>query len=287
MVVAVVARRITEPSPGSPLRCGPDVPSGDGVRHPFLASERAGTVRAIAHRGGTAPVENTLAAFATAVGLGYRHLETDLHATRDGMLVVAHDPTLARVAGDRRAIADLTSEDLAAVRVGGSEPVPTFLELVGAFPDARLTVDLKADAAVAPFIRVLEQRPELLERLCLGSFSSARVETVRRVFGERLMTAATPRETIRLLRAVRLRRRPPRLDAGLVAVPERYPDGRRGIAVANARFLEVAADAGIAVHVWTVNDPVRMRHLSELGVAGIVTDELAQLRQVLEAAGRW
>jgi glycerophosphoryl diester phosphodiesterase len=56
----------------------------------------------------------------------------------------------------------------------GREPVPTFVELVDAFPDARLTVDLKTDAAVAPMIRLLEQRPELLERLCLGSFSSVR-----------------------------------------------------------------------------------------------------------------
>ena len=78
--------------------------------HPFLEVERPGVVRAIAHRGGGGPVENTLAQFADAVALGFRHLETDLHVTRDGVLVVAHDPTLARVAGDPRAIADLTLE---------------------------------------------------------------------------------------------------------------------------------------------------------------------------------
>jgi len=257
------------------------------VAHPFLELDRPRSVRAIAHRGGAVPAENTLAAFATAVGLGYRHLETDLHATRDGVLVVAHDPTLARVAGDRRAIAQLTWAELARVRVAGREPIPTFLELIGAFPSARITVDLKSDASVAPFVRVVEQRPELLDRICLGSFSSARVETVRNRFGARLMSAATPRETVRLLRAVRLRRRPPLLAAGCVAVPERYPDTRRGLAIADRRFLEVAAEAGIAVHVWTVNDPGRMRALIDAGAAGIVTDELAALRRALEEVGRW
>jgi len=261
--------------------------TGARTIHPFLELERPGSVRAIAHRGGLSPVENTLAAFATAVELGYRHLETDLHVTRDGVLVVAHDATLARVAGDRRAIADLTMAELSSVRVGGREPIPTFVELVDTFPDARLTVDLKSDASVAPFLRVLDGRPELLERLCLGSFSTARVEAVRRVFGERLMSAATPRETLRLLAAVRLRRRPPRIAAGCVAVPERYPEARRGVAFADARFLEVAAEAGLAVHVWTVNDPVRMRALVEAGAGGIVTDELAELRRVLDDAGRW
>jgi glycerophosphoryl diester phosphodiesterase len=262
--------------------------TGDaGVRHPFLELARPGSIRAIAHRGGGGPVENTLAAFAAAVELGYDHLETDLHVTRDGALVISHDATLVRVAGDPRAVADLTLAELGQVRVAGREPIPTFIELVDAFPSARLTVDLKCDAAVAPMIRILERRPELLDRMCLGSFSSSRVAELRRRFGPRLMTAATPREVLRLLVAVRLRRRPPRLEAGCIAVPERYPEAGRGLAVGDARLLEASAEAGLAPHVWTVNDPVRMRALVAAGVAGIVTDELALLRETLEGAGRW
>lgn len=255
--------------------------------HPFLELDRPTTVRAIAHRGGSAALENTLAAFSAAVELGYRHLETDLHATRDGVLVVSHDATLARVAGDARAIAQLTAAELADVRVGGREPMPTFEALVDTFPAARLTVDLKSDAAVLPMIRLLEQRPELLERLCLGSFSSARIDQVRVRFGERLLSTATPREVLRLLTAVRLRRRPPTIVGRCLAVPERYPQARRGVAIGDARLLEVAADLGIAVHVWTINDPARMRALIAAGAGGIVTDELATLRGVLEAEGRW
>lgn len=257
------------------------------MEHPFLAVDRPGAVRAIAHRGGGGPLENTLAAFSAAVALGYRHLETDLHVTRDGVLVVSHDPTLSRVADDPRSVADLTLAELAEVRVGGSERVPTFEELVDAFPDARLTVDLKCDAAVAPMVRMLEQRPELLDRLCLGSFATARVAAVRERFGERLMTAATPREILQLLVAVRLRRRPPRIAAGCVAVPERYPESGRGFAVGDARLIEAVAGIGAALHVWTVNDPVRMRALVAAGVSGIVTDELGALRDTLLEFDRW
>jgi len=259
--------------------------------HPFLTVERPGAVRAIAHRGGGGPLENTLAQFAQAVERGYRHLETDLHVTRDGVLVVAHDPLLTRIAGDGRAIADLTRAELAAVRVAGREPLPTFVELVEAFPSARLTVDLKTDAAVAPMIRLLEQRPELLDRTCIGSFASARVTALRERFGQRLMTTATPREIVRLLLAVRLGRRPPRIAAGCVAIPERYPDtgrgARRGVAVGDARLLQVAGELGLAVHLWTINDRDRMRALVAAGAAGIVTDELDDLRGILEELGRW
>jgi glycerophosphoryl diester phosphodiesterase len=255
--------------------------------HPFLAVERPGVVRAIAHRGGGGPLENTLAQFAHAVELGFRHLETDLHVTRDGALVVAHDPRLTRVADDERAISDLTRAELAAVRVAGQEPVPTFVELIEAFPSARLTIDLKTDAAVAPMVRLLDQRPELLDRVCIGSFSSARVTALRDRFGERVLTMATPREIVRLLLAVRLRRRPPRMVAGCIAIPERYPEAGRGVAVGDARLLEVAGELGLVMHLWTVNDPQRMRALIDAGAAGIVTDELVDLRTTLEALGRW
>jgi len=255
--------------------------------HPFLAVERPDVVRAIAHRGGGGPLENTLAQFAQAVELGFRHLETDLHVTHDGTLVIAHDPDLTRIADDPRRIADLTRAELAAVRVAGREPVPTFVELVDAFPSARLTVDLKTDTAVAPMVRLLEHRPELLDRICIGSFASARVQALRDRFGARVLTTATPREILRLLLAVRFRRRPPRIGAGCIAIPERYPDAGRGVAVGDARMLEVAGELELAVHVWTVNDPARMRALVDAGASGIVTDALADLRATLGELGRW
>ena len=120
---------------------------------PFL--DDGGPVLAFAHRGGARHpdlpgLENTRAAFAHAVAQGYRYLETDVHVTRDGVLVAFHDALLERVTDGSGRLEELTSADLAALRVAGREAVPTLAELVAAFPSARFNIDLKTDRAIEP-----------------------------------------------------------------------------------------------------------------------------------------
>jgi glycerophosphoryl diester phosphodiesterase len=261
------------------------------VTHPFLAADPPGTVRGIAHRGGAlgAP-ENTIAAFAAAVAHGFTVLETDVHATRDGVLVVSHDATFSRVAGDPRPIAELSAAEVAQVRVGG-EPVPTLAELLASFPSARFSLDLKADAAVAPMLRLAEADPGVLDRVAFGAFRSARVDAVRARFGRRACTMATPREVASLAFAARTGRRPRAILADCAAVPERWPGSDLGdtgwLRVGEPRLLALAGELGVPMHVWTVNDADRVRALLAMGAAGFVTDDLVMLRGVLEAAGVW
>lgn len=259
--------------------------------HPFLAAD-VGRPRAIAHRGGRhGGPENTLPAFSAAVALGFRHLETDVHATSDGVLVISHDPTLDRVAGRPAVLARMTAAEVSAVRVGGTAVAPRFEDLLDTFPAAHVTVDLKEDAAVAPMLRLLARRPALLDRLCIGAFSGRRTAAVRAAHGPAVCTAAGPGEVLRILAAVRLGRRIRVGAADVVAVPERWGgdgiDPDRGPRVADARFLARAAEAGLAAHVWTVNDPARMERLLDLGAAGLVTDETVRLRDVLAARAAW
>ncbi len=259
--------------------------------HPFLEADPPGTVRAIAHRGGAAGApENTVAAFALAVGHGYSVLETDVHATRDGVLVVSHDATFARVAGDPRPIVELTAAEVAEVRIAG-EPVPTLAELLASFPTARFSIDLKADTAVAPMLRLLRDDPSVLERIVIGSFRSARVAAIRVELGRRACTMATPREVVALLLAARTGRRPRRVAADCAAVPERWPGSELGdtgrLRIGEPRLLAMAHELGLPMHVWTVNDADRVRALLAAGAAGFVTDELTMLRGVLEEAGVW
>jgi glycerophosphoryl diester phosphodiesterase len=261
------------------------------MSHPFLAADPPGTVRAIAHRGGRVDApENTVAAFARADALGYSVFETDVHATCDGVLVVSHDPTFARVGGDARPIATMTAADVASVRLAG-EPVPTLTELLASFPTARFSIDLKADGAVEPFRRLLAVQPQVMQRVVVGSFRSARVDAVRAAFGRQVCTMATPRELVGLVLAARTGRRPRPLVADCAAVPQRWPGSEGGDAgwwqVAGRRLLALAADVGLPIHVWTVNDAERVRALLALGASGFITDDLAMLRGELEAAGRW
>jgi glycerophosphoryl diester phosphodiesterase len=139
----------------------------------------------MAHRGGaTYPpnlgVENSSAAFARAVELGYRWLETDVHASSDGVLFAFHDTTLTRLTGQDGSIADLHSTRLASARIGGTEPVPTLESLLVDLPDACFNIDVKDERAVQPLIDLLG-RLDAWGRVCLASFEQRRVWRLRRL----------------------------------------------------------------------------------------------------------
>ncbi|WP_235736013.1 glycerophosphodiester phosphodiesterase [Nocardioides alcanivorans] len=109
-----------------------------------------------AHRGGALHpeipgMENTIAAFRHAVSLGYRYLETDVHATSDGHLVAFHDRVLDRVTDQIGVISELTWSQVGEAVIAGSETVPAFEDLFDAFPEARFNVDIKSPGAVAPW----------------------------------------------------------------------------------------------------------------------------------------
>jgi glycerophosphoryl diester phosphodiesterase len=171
--------------------------------HPFLDHP---TPIPFVHRGGpTAAPENTLIAFERAYALGFRYFETDVHATADGYLVAFHDRSLRRLAGDRALISSLTADEVAAVRIDG-QPVPRLEELLNCYPDARVNIDPKTDAAVRPLVSLLRERHSV-DRVCLASFSDRRLRWLRAALGSAACTAAGPREIAATLWAVRRRRR--------------------------------------------------------------------------------
>ena len=243
---------------------------------------------AIAHRGGSGPApENSMAAFANAVGLGYRYLETDVHATADGVLVALHDDTLDRVADRPGAVADLPWREVRAARIGGTEPVPRFADILGSWPDARVVVDAKSDAAVDPLIEDI-RRTGAVDRVCAGSFSDERLRRLRAALGPRLCTSMGPAE-VRRLRYASWGRVPAVATRRALRGPAcaQIPARAGRIELAERRLLGLAHRLGLPVHVWTVNDPAEMRRLLDLGVDGLVTDEVATLRSVLQERGQW
>jgi glycerophosphoryl diester phosphodiesterase len=250
------------------------------IRHPYL--DHPGPL-AFAHRGGAAAsLENTLRQFRRAVDLGYRYLETDVHCTRDGKLVAFHDATLDRVTDGAGRIADLPWADVRHARVAGQEPVPLFEELLEAFPEARWNVDVKAESALPPFLDLME-RTGAWDRVCLGSFSEARVVRAQRLAGPRLATSYGTRG------ALGLRLRSWGIPAAVrrSAVAAQVPETQSGIQVVDHRFVRTAHAYGLQVHVWTVNEEDRMHRLLDLGVDGIMTDHIETLRKVMEDRGVW
>src|SRR3954453_12379183 len=99
----------------------------------------------MAHRGGAIEhLENTMPAFAACVALGYRYLETDVRATADGVLVAFHDATLERITDRTGRIEQMPWSGGAGPRIGGREPIVRLDDLLGAWPDARFNLDIKA-----------------------------------------------------------------------------------------------------------------------------------------------
>lgn len=242
----------------------------------------------MAHRGGALSpqnlqIENTVAAFAHAVSLGYRYLETDVRTSRDGVVHVFHDEDLSRVAGRRGSVDDLTAAELREVLIGGQEPLPLLADVLREFAGICFNIDVKTDAALEPTLEVID-RAGAWDRVCLASFSHARLRRIRRL-APRAATAASPQEIAALRLGPRLGGRGTlaRSGAHCLQVPLRQGP----VPVVTRRFVRHAHSQGLAVHVWTVDDPDLMEELLRVGVDGLMTDRPEVLREVLISRGEW
>lgn len=252
------------------------------LEHPYFAHRFA----ALAHRGGhcdEVPIEleNTVEAFAAALACGYRYLETDVHATADGVLVAFHDDQLDRVTDRTGSIATLPHSEVAGARVAGRAGIPTMAQLLETFPEALFNIDLKTDAAVEPLVEVL-RRHRATGRVCVGSFSTVRLNRFRHLIGSEVATSATPTE-IAAQRAASLIG----LGLGIRGLAYQIPVKHRGVPLVTRSFVAAAHRAGRVVHVWTINDRDEMNRFIDLGVDGIVSDDIETLRNVCVARGLW
>jgi glycerophosphoryl diester phosphodiesterase len=166
--------------------------------------------------------------------------------------------------------------------VAGEEPVPLFEELLEAFPDVRWNIDVKAEPALLPLLDLIG-RTDSWDRICVGSFSEARVVRAQRLAGPRLATSYGTRGVLNL----RLRSWGVPAALRRSAVAAQVPETQSGIQVVDRRFVRAAHARGLHVHVWTVNEPERMHRLLDLGVDGIMTDHIDTLRKVMEDRGVW
>lgn len=260
----------------------------DGPR-PLLLAHRGG--------GGEAP-ENSAEAIARLAPLGVDFLETDAHASRDGVVVVMHDPTLERTTDATGHVRDHTWEQLTGVRDASGRAPVRLDDLLTEYSDLKVNVDAKADDVVGPLAGALH-RAAALGRVCVASFSTARLRRARRLLGRDGATSLGSAE-VALLRvasvlpgaAGRLLARAvpgPRRRRGVVvagAVCVQVPVRHRGVRIVDRAFVETAHARGLAVHVWTIDDPAQARRLLDLGVDGIVTDLPTLVAPEVERARR-
>jgi glycerophosphoryl diester phosphodiesterase len=248
--------------------------------HPYLDQ---GSIIAFAHRGGAVDQpENSMIAFQRAIEMGYRYIETDVHATKDGTLMAFHDDDLQRTCGLDIKISDVEYSGLSNARIDGKEPIPTLEEILSAWPNIRVNIDCKSDQAVEPLIAAL-QRGDVVERVCVGSFSDRRLGAIRDAIGPRLCSSLGPREVAKL----RLLSKLTSIKSFAGAHAAQIPLKQGPITLTNKQLVDHAHEIGLHVHVWTINDAEEMHNLVDLGVDGIMTDTLQTLKNVMIERNQW
>lgn len=252
----------------------------EGIERPRVLAHR-GLVTTAARSGGA--VENSFAAVAEAHAAGVAYVESDCHLTRDGSVVLFHDPDLSRVTGDPRRVDEVTVADLERLMESRGGLV-TLEQALDAFPDLRFNLDVKADAAADEVGRLIAPHGA---RVLVTSFSDARRRRALHAAKSRdagpppatsggtgvvarVVSAASVRSAALVRRALR------GVDA--LQVPERH--GR--VRIVTPRLIDLVHAAGAEVHVWTVNEPDDMRRLVAMGVDGIVTDRADVALQTLK-----
>jgi glycerophosphoryl diester phosphodiesterase len=227
--------------------------------------------RVLAHRGlAVEAPENTLLAFLKALATGVAYLETDVHASADGVAIISHDADLRRMTGRDVRVGQLTAAELAQIRLGDGQAYPTLAEALDAFPDARFNIDIKDEAAVGPAVAAI-RAAGAVDRVLIGSFRGARrLGVVRQLPG--VATSISSFGVLVTVVAAKLGVRPlvRRALRGVDAI--QIPLQVLRMSTTSRRVLDAVHDAGVEVHIWTINDPATMRRLLDAGVDGIITD---------------
>lgn len=250
----------------------------------------------LAHRGDSASFpENTMPAFESAVSMGVDVIETDVHLTADGKIVIWHDETLERMSGDPRTIPSLCWEEIKRINAGyqfspdggksypyRSESVSPVLlrDLLTRFPEMRFNVDLKDNNPhLAEAHASLLKELDCENRVITASFHGGLLKLFRKLSPDSI-TSCTAGEVIRLILLYR---------TGLLALPFPYrtavlqvPEFSGNIRVLSKGFISFLHRRGFKVQIWTVNEESEMHRFLDMGVDGIFTDKPDILQICLE-----
>lgn len=254
--------------------------------------------RVVAHRGDSANYpENTLPAFRSAAEMGIDVIETDVHLTKDGHLVIWHDPTLERNTDGKGRIEDHTLAELKALDAGytftkdGGRTFPfrgkgvtlcTLDEALKACPDERFNIDLKSEEEeiVDTFISVIRaNRAE--KRVCGASFHLGNLKKLRAKAPD-ILTSVSTLEVVPLVLRQKCRILPSSFERRIVF---QIPEKQYGIHVTTESFVRDMHKRGAVIMVWTINDEEKMRELFSLGVDTIMTDNPRLVIRVAEEMG--
>ena len=237
---------------------------------------------AFAHRGGTefAP-ENTYEAFSSAVSIGYKYLETDVHPNADNKLMAFHDSSVDRVTNYKGKICNFTSSELKKIKVKEKFQIPFLEDLIESFSKSFFSIDMKSDQSVKPLIKLIKSM-NAVDRVCFASFSQDRLDYVRDEFDNKCITSMGPREIIKtkISSIINFKQK-------IIPKISSLPISRYRIKLLNKRHINFLKSLNIKVIAWTINDVEAINKLIDLGVDGIMTDNISVLKKILIKKNIW
>jgi glycerophosphoryl diester phosphodiesterase len=250
---------------------------------PWVARARPrGRALVFAHRGGAGlRPENTLAAFDHAAELGVDGFELDVRLSKDGEVVVVHDPDLDRTTDASGIVSARTADELARVDAGfkfgagQSFPyrgrgfgIPRLADVLARHPSTTLIIELKGhDVELARAAVDEVRRAGAFERVCFAGFSGDLLRTARQL--DRRVCTSAARGEIRWA-LYRSYVSWPLGNPGYRAL--QVPELSGGTRIVSPRFIRAAHRAARLVQVWTVNEPADMRRLLTWGVDALISD---------------
>jgi glycerophosphoryl diester phosphodiesterase len=265
--------------------------------HPYFDVPRP-TV--LGHRGsaGSAP-ENTLASFALALEQGADILESDVHVTADGVPVLIHDPSVDRTTEGEGLVCEVSFDALqtldAGFRFGDEEGggfperhrghrVPSLEQAFERFPDARFNLEIKAPGvALAAAVLELIGRFGRADRTLVTAGEDPDMASLREALEASDVAPALGASRADILAVVQaaIESRAPATDSMAIQIPDAFA----GKPLVTDELVRHAHAHGIAVHVWTINEPSEMQRLLDLGVDGLVTDHPGRMAELVRARG--
>lgn len=233
--------------------------------------------RIFAHRGLTysdnnqVADENTLKSFELALAAGADYLESDIQVTKDQIPVLFHDSDLKRLVGKKTLISEISLSQLQQIRLPHSGQIPSLVEALEKFPEAKFNLDIKTSLAEKVGIEAILSLGAQ-DRVLISSFSEASRKRALARTNTPLASSAGSSKVLKsyLLARCGMEKALAREVQGIDAL--QIPIKRYGIDFTHPRFLEMILPTGIEIHYWTINDPKLMLELFSLGAHGIVTD---------------
>ncbi len=230
----------------------------------------------IAHRGASrvAP-ENTLKAFQIAIELHADILEFDVHQSKDGEIVIMHDGNTFRTTGYFGSISKLTLQELKKLDCGEGERIPTLVELIKiARGKVDLDCEIKARGIAEKILHILKEE-NMIENTIISSFKHDILLRIQKLEPQIKLASLEPTRTEWIKSWISIKKLLKNvIEHKFFAINPYYK-------LVNSKFVEKAHRNKIKIFPWTVNESSSIRKLINLGVDGIITNEIDKVKSVL------